>query len=663
MTIVTDGATRSGTAHLMRSGAGLVAAVVLGLLAALTTSTRATTQLADPGTLVRWTLPVADTTHDLALAVTIGALVLAVIVVPVTSAAFGASLRVAAVAAGVWTLAGLAVLVLTYATVSGTAPSSPDFGAELGQFVGSFELGRTLLLTVALAAVVTMVAAVTTGFRGAATATVLALAALLPLALTGHSGSAAGHETAVTSLGLHLLAMAVWLGGLATLVLVRRHLPPAELTAVLSRYSTLALASVGILLLSGVLNAATRMASPADLVSRYGVLVVAKTVLLTSLVALGWWHRRSSLPRVAAGEPRAFWRLVLVELAVMATTVGVAVGLSSTPPPVSDTESPLAWTRAEILIGYDMPPEQTPLRLLTEWRPDLFWVLVVVGGALAYLAGVRRLRARGDAWPLWRTLSWLGGLLVVLLVTSSGLATYGRVLFSTHMLQHMTMSMVAPLLLVPAAPVTLALRTLAPRRDGSRGPREWLLAGLHSRASRLLTHPVVAAALFAGSLLVFYYSPLFGLALSTHYGHLAMHVHFLLTGYLFVWSLVGTDPGVRPTPYPLRLLVLFATMAFHAFFGVALLGSTQVLQADWFATVFADRGWGVDPLADQAYGAGLAWGLGEVPTLALAIGVTVLWLRDDTRESRRRDRRADRDGDAELTAYNEMLTRLGTRQD
>ena len=665
MSTSTSARTAPGSGGAPRRPVVATAVVLAGLLAvavALLTSTRAATRLADPGAAVRWSLPAADAVSDLALAVTVGALVLTVLAVPATSTAFAAALRVAAVAAGAWTLSGLAVLVLTYASVSGTSPFAAEFGAELGQFVGSFELGRSLLLVVLLAAATTTVAAASTGWRGAVTATVLALAALLPLSLSGHSGGAEGHETAVTSLALHLLALAVWVGGLVTLVLVRRSLAPPELPAVLGRFSALALAAVGMLMLTGVLNAATRLDGLADLESRYGALIVVKTVLLLVLAGVGWWHRRRSLPLLGR-RAGAFWRLVLAEVAVMATTVGVAVGLSSTPPPVSDTEPPLGWSPAEVLVGYPMPPEQTPLRLLTEWSPDLFWVLVVLAGTAAYLAGVRRLRARGDAWPAYRTLLWLGGMLVVLLVTSSGLATYGRVLFSTHMLQHMTMSMVAPLLLVPAAPITLALRTLAPRRDGSRGPREWLLAGLHSRASRILTSPVVAAAIFAGSLVAFYYSPLFGLALRTHYGHLAMHLHFLLTGYLFVWSLVGTDPGVRPTPYPLRLVVLFATMAFHAFFGVALLGSTQVLQADYFQTVFADRGWGADPLSDQAYGAGLAWGLGEVPTLFVAVAVTWLWLRDDTRESRRSDRRADRDGDAELTAYNEMLSRLGARRD
>lgn len=639
----------------------LLAATALAVAAAVALAPRASTLLADPGVIVRWGLPAAEAVHDLALVVTVGAVVLAALAVPFGTPASVRALRTAAAACAVWTLAALAVLVLTYASVSGTPPTDPAFGSELGSFVTGFEVGQALLATVLVTAVATTVLVAVTGPRGTALATVLVLVGLLPVALLGHSGGAEGHETAVTAMGLHLLGLGVWVGGLVTLVLLRGVLDGPGLATVVSRFSGLALSAVVLVSVSGILNASTRLASPADLGSRYGLLLVAKTVLVAVLVVLGWWHRRATVPRLADGRSGPFWRLVAVELAIMSATVGVAVALAGTAPPVSDTDSPVDWSAAEVLIGFEMPPEQTLARVLTDWRPDLFWAVVVALLATTYLAGVRRLHRRGDRWPLWRTLLWLAGLAVVLVVTSSGLAAYGRVLFSTHMVQHMTMSMVAPLLLVPAMPITLALRTLVPRHDGSRGPREWLLWGLHSPASRFLTHPVTAAVLFSGSLLVFYYSPLFGVALRTHYGHEAMHVHFLLSGYLFVWSLIGTDPGVRPTPYPLRLLILFATMAFHAFFGVALMGSTTVLQPGWFETVHADRGWGADPLTDQRYGAAIAWGIGEVPTIALAILVALRWVTDDSREARRRDRKADRDGDADLAAYNEMLARLGEK--
>ena len=199
----------------------------------------------------------------------------------------------------------------------------------------------------------------------------------------------------------------------------------------------------------------------------------------------------------------------------------------------------------------------------------------------------------------------------------------------------------------------------SPRRDGSRGPREWIMVLLHSRAAAVLTHPLFVAANFAGSIVLFYYSDAFGFALREHVGHELMTVHFVITGYLFVLSMVGTDPLPRRAPYPLRLLLLLATMAFHAFFGVTLMGSTTLIQPEWFTRL--GRDWGLPALADQQMAGAITWGIGEIPTLLIAIGVAVMWSRADAREMRRTDRAADRNNDADLDAYNAMLSRLGQR--
>jgi putative copper resistance protein D len=270
-----------------------------------------------------------------------------------------------------------------------------------------------------------------------------------------------------------------------------------------------------------------------------------------------------------------------------------------------------------------------------------------------YLAGWLRLRRRGDAWPVGRVVLWVLGWAVFVYATCGGPGVYGRVLFSAHMVMHMVVAMLVPLLLVPAAPLTLALRALPSRPDKTWGPREVILQLVHSRYLGAFANPIVAAALFFFSLAVFYYSPLFGLALSTHTGHIAMMVHFLLSGYLFVWVLIGIDPGPKRWSPLLLIVILFATMAFHAFFGVSMTGSTTLLAPDFFPRL--DLPWGPDPLADQQRAGAIAWGVGEGPTLVLAMLVAVAWLRTDRAEATRRDRQADRDGDAELAAYNAQL--------
>ena len=172
-------------------------------------------------------------------------------------------------------------------------------------------------------------------------------------------------------------------------------------------------------------------------------------------------------------------------------------------------------------------------------------------------------------------------------------------------------------------------------------------------SSKLITHPLFAAANFAGSIVLFYYSDAFGYAMRDHVGHELMNLHFALTGYIFVLTMIGTDPLPRRAPYPMRLLLLLATMGFHAFFGVAIMGGTGLLAADYFGNL--GRTWGTSALLDQQMGGAVAWGIGEVPTLLVAIGVAVQWSRADARESKRVDRAADRNNDADLTAYNDMF--------
>ena len=233
------------------------------------------------------------------------------------------------------------------------------------------------------------------------------------------------------------------------------------------------------------------------------------------------------------------------------------------------------------------------------------------------------------------------------------------VLFSTHMLGHMALTMVVPLFLVLGAPVTLALKALTPRMDGSRGLREWILIGIHSRWSKLITHPIFAAVNFAGSIIIFYYSEAFGFALRQHVGHELMVTHFLLTGYIFILTMIGIDPLPTRAPYPLRLLILLATMAFHAFFGVAVMGQTTLIQASYFGNM--GRDWGLSALEDQQLGGSIMWGVGEIPTVLVAIGVALQWSRTDARETKRKDRAAERNNDADLTAYNNMFAKLAER--
>jgi len=486
---------------------------------------------------------------------------------------------------------------------------------------------------------------------------VIAVAGLVPMALQGHRGGTANHDAATSALFLHVLFAAIWLGGLLTIAIIRPLLDRGRLEIVLRRYSTVALVSFVVVAVSGYVSAAIRVENLPNLLSPYGILVLVKVAALLALGVFGAAQRRYFIRRMTrstdSAAARIFWVVAAAELAFMGIASGVAAALARTPTPVpqvpaSELTDP---TPAELLTGSPLPPPVSLQNLFTMWNIDLIWLLVCGFGILFYVWGVIRLRRRGDSWPWHRTVLWVAGLLALAYITNGGVNVYERYLFSSHMLAHMVLGMVIPVLLVPGAPITLALRTIEKRSDGSRGPREWIMLLVHSKYFGVLSNPLVAAGLFTGSLWLFYYTPLFDWATTNHIGHEWMVIHFLLTGYLFAFSLIGIDPAPNRAPYPIRLVTLFATMAFHAFFGLALVTGTGLLLVDWYGAM----GWGTKAILDQQAGGAIAWSVGEIPNAIIAIAIVVLWSRSDDREQKRYDRKADRDGDAELEEYNRML--------
>jgi putative copper resistance protein D len=284
-------------------------------------------------------------------------------------------------------------------------------------------------------------------------------------------------------------------------------------------------------------------------------------------------------------------------------------------------------------------------------------VLSVVG-LVVYLAAVVRLRRSGVAWPWWRVVAWIGGTASLFAVTGTWLNGYSMVLFSVHMTQHMVLSLITPLLLLLAAPVTLALRTLPRGRGPAGAPRALLLDALHSRVARFLAHPLFSIPLFIASLYGVYFTPLFDALMSNPAGHQLMLAHFVVTGLLFFGPIVAQDPWPRTLGHPGRMLELFLPVPFHAFFGVAVMMAGSLV-VDTFA--HPPTGWGIDPLRDQGEAGGIVWAFGELPTVLVLAVVFFSWANSDERRARTLDRAADRSGDAELQAYNARLRALADR--
>ncbi|MBU4466169.1 MAG: bifunctional copper resistance protein CopD/cytochrome c oxidase assembly protein [Actinobacteria bacterium] len=615
-------------------------------------------RLGDPGPVIRWGLPTSTMVVNLAAAGMVGTLVTALFTLKAGERAFDLALDAASISAAIFTLAAGVTGYFTFVDVTNSKPSADAlFGQQLGTFLVETELGRTWLITTIAGAALTVLTFAVRSWTPTLIITLLAVATLVPMGTQGHSGELSTHNIATVSLVLHMIAAAAWLGGLVLMVVVRPVLDREQVADALSRYSSIALAAFVVVAISGTVRAAVALGSWSALASGYGVIVLVKVAALLAIGFLGALYRRRLIGRMRSDGKvaRRFWSLIALELAFMGIASGAAAALARTPPPSNETP-PAAQTPAEILTSSPLPPELTVGQWLTAWNIDLLWAFVVGFGVVFYLAGVWRMHRRGDHWPIYRTVLWMLGMALLFWVTCGPVNVYQDYLFSVHMVGHMLLTMAIPLLLVPGAPITLAARAIAKRDDGTRGGREWIMWAVHSPVAKVLTNPFVTAALFVGSLWVFYYTDLFRWSLYDHLGHEWMVTHFLITGYLFVQSLVGIDPVPFRLPYAGRLLTLIAVMAMHAFFGIAIMMQSGLMVAEWFGSM--GRTWGATPLADQYIGGGVAWSIGEIPTLVLAIVVAIQWSRSDDRAQRRRDRHVDRVGDLELDAYNDRLAQL-----
>jgi putative copper resistance protein D len=354
-------------------------------------------------------------------------------------------------------------------------------------------------------------------------------------------------------------------------------------------------------------------------------------------------------------------RLIGVEAMVMASVVLMGSWLSQIQPPIGDVSN---LTAAELLVGQKTPPPPSFTNLLKLYNPDALMIVLLVTAVALYIKGVAVLKARGDSWPVGRTVSFAVGIALIDFATSGGLGVYAVFSFEYHMMAHMLLGMIAPIALVLGAPITLALRTLPQGRTSEeRGVRGLALAVLHSRYSIILTNPITALALFDGSLFVLYFTDLFGFLMQNHAGHILMNIHFILAGFLFFNVVIGIDPNPRKYPHILRIVILFGAISLHAFFSVALMSTTTLIDGGYYASL--QTSWLPDLLADQRAGGTIGWAMGEIPIILALIATFILWIREDKREATRIDRNEARlaamGEPDELAQYNAYLNTLAER--
>jgi putative copper resistance protein D len=529
---------------------------------------------------------------------------------------------------------------------------SSDRIGSIGDVLSASAYVRAWLVVTICAAVIALGLRLTLRWDWHVPLLIPAIIGVVAFPVNGNAGYGPDHDYATSSVIVFTVAASVLAGLKITSALTRPSdaVGRAEqVTAVIAGVVALAFGALLMVLLAGP-----------PLGSGYGRLgLLAAAALLAGLIfdlrgrasAFSALTAMTALAAVSAMAvqiaPRLlpFWSAVCCYYDIATNTRVMRTGSGSTVPQLL------------LMLGYELPGAPSPLRMLTFWRFDTF---LSAGGLLLaalYLAAVVLLRRRGDRWPVGRTVSWLAGCAALVFATGSGVRAYGSAMFSIHMVEHMTLNMFVPLLLVLGAPVTLALRVLPSAAPGAPpGPREWILRAVHSPLTTFLSNPATAFVLFVGSLYAVYFTPLFDTLVPYHWGHELMSLHFLLTGYLFYWGIIGVDPGPRRLPFIGRLALLFATMPFHAFFGIAMMTKTTAVGDNYYATVALP--WVSSRTDDQYLGGAIAWGAGEVPVVVVLIALVTQWARQDRRTSARSDRYEEAGSDDDTDAHNNMLREL-----
>ena len=535
--------------------------------------------------------------------------------------------KLAAVTSLIWMISNLLFIIFTLANILNASVSEVLQPNILRSFLLQIPLGQYLFTQLLLSILISLIVP---RFNSIGTGTFLLLATLLAIVIPvfqSHSASSGSHSMAIGSLAIHVIALALWVGGVFALA----FLTPESRAHAVPRFSALALWAAIAVVISGSVNAFIRLDFKEAWNSSYAYLVIAKVFLTAGLIVIGYLHRKN-LKKLSEIKGSKFLQLILAEVVIM---------------------------------GVKMPPAPNLSRIFFGYEPDALMIGLLVIAVALYIKGVIVLTKRGDKWPIGRTISFAIGISAVDFATSGGLGLYAHFSFSWHMVAHMTIGMIAPIAIVLGAPITLALRTLPQGRNSEeRGVRGTLLSVLHSRYSSIIVNPVGALIIFDGSLFLLYFTSLFGKLMNTHAGHLFMNIHFLLAGFLFFHVIIGIDPNPKRPPFLARIVTLLAAMSIHAFFSVALMSSSTLIDSGYFASL--QTPWVGDLLADQNKGGAIGWAMGEIPILIALIATFIMWTRDDVRETRRIDRSAERMAAMgqpdELAQYNTYLQELADRE-
>ncbi len=600
----------------------------------------------DSGPLITWSLQISKLTFSFLALLMLGKLI--TLTFFITTNDLRKSLNQISARANLLVIISIVVAITQMAYVLGLKPGSTLTPATISTYLFDLTSSRGYLISAVLALVIALLSLFVKSDNSLIVLILMAGAVITTPLLNSHSASLGDHSLALTSSITHGLAVSIWVG---TLIALLPHISKTSQELV-TKFGALAKWCVVALGVSGIAATYSRLDSISDFwMTGYGRLVIVKFLLFMIALAIAGQIRKQLRSNISVTK------FISIETIFLSLAIGFGVALQNT----ALSRSGISFeTAAEEILGFEFPPVPGVAEYLFGWHPE--WILLTLStiALILYLSAAQKLKRQEIKWPGGRTTSFVIGIALLAWTSSSGIAKYAMISFSAHMIQHMVLSMIAPIFLVLGAPVTLALRALPTQSNHeTKNARDWILSLLESKYAKLVTHPISVLIIFTFGLYGMYFTSLFGDLMRSHSGHVFMEIHFLFSGFLFAFMTVGIDPAPRKIPYWSKLMMVLMALGLHTFFALAIMQSRTPVGESWYAQV--QPPWIFDLLKENYIGGGIAWAIGEIPTLMLAILVAVQWARSDERTANRLDRAAQRDGDQERKEYNERLARLNSR--
>lgn len=553
-------------------------------------------------------------------------------------------------AAQLWFTFAVLVAPFNAAIVNGVSVGAVIPG--LGQFLWSTPSAMAWLVSAAFALAGSLLIRFATRLGNLGAALYLLLLASLPPVVTGNVTVGADHDWASDAATLSTLAFAI-LGGAALAQVVRGS--TEGVGDRLRRYQWISGIFLVVLIGFRLVVAWWELAGTSPFATAYGLLLLGMgalaLILLLSLVARRFLLR--------AGRLGAAYATSVVDATALALLTALSAATAWLAPP-------RFWVPQDSIqinyLGYliDAPPSFASVAGIG--RINLLFVVIAVVALAVYWVAWWQARRIDKPYPTNRLIFWTIGWGLVLYLNISGFWAYSSASFTFHMVEHMSINMLAPVLIVVGGPITLFLNVLPVTRETSMPRlRDAIVAMTAWKPLKVILHPLVIGFLFVASLYVIYFSDLFGIMMRYHWAHQFMMLHYLIVGLLFYSMIIGTDKPPVEVPYVGRLGFMMAVMPFHAFFAVIIMGATSLVGEQFYRALSIP--WNEDLARSQELGGQLTWAIGEFPMLMVIIILMVQWLGSDQRAARRKDRAMDEGLDDSFDAYNEMLAELARREE